>query len=707
MITVVDVENGANWKNSPKRGSDKTTQWLDLTPFDPTNQLVSVGYVSKELSKDWGEVEYLCIDHVNEPPTPDVGTMLQATLDNTDVLAGHNIKHDLKWLLECGFEYSGDLYDTMIAEYVLQKGIKKALSLAALAEEWSLPLKKSELISKYLDMGLSFYKIPWAIIREYGIGDVQTTCALFDIQDKRLAEHDHLRPTVRMMNEFIYSLTEMERNGVAIDAEALGVVEKEYEKRLVDLERFLLEGAREVMGDGPINLNSPDFCSRLFYSREVRDKKKWADTFNIGADSRGRPKRPPFMSPAVFNKLVRLGTNVIRIKQGKACTTCGGTGHIERFKKNGEPFKKHPKCTICVGQGIVYVNTGKTGGLRLNPSSAVDTSASGFKANKNTLHKIKDNVKTEWVRDYIDKYLEYNAVSTYLSTFVDGIKRYKQGNILRTNLNQTITSTGRLSSSAPNFQNMPRGNTFPVKKCMVSRFEGGTLIEADYSGLEFRMAGHLSGCPSVRRYIDEGIDPHTFTMDFINNFDPKLPQISRQEAKSDTFKPLYGGSSGSPRQKAYYSGFLREHYGVAAWHERLKTEAIKTKLIRLPTGREYRFAYASRSSTGYVQQTTQIVNFPVQGFATGDVVPVGIIGVRRLFMANELKSKLILTVHDSLYVDVYPGETDIVMECLSRGMLGIDKLFKEFYGIDMTFPLAIEMKIGANAFDMQEIPHNE
>ena len=130
----------------------------------------------------------------------------------------------------------------MIAEYVLQKGIKKALSLAALAEEWSLPLKKSELISKYLDMGLSFYKIPWAIIREYGIGDVQTTCALFDIQDKRLAEHDHLRPTVRMMNEFIYSLTEMERNGVAIDAEALGVVEKEYEKRLVDLERFLLEG---------------------------------------------------------------------------------------------------------------------------------------------------------------------------------------------------------------------------------------------------------------------------------------------------------------------------------------------------------------------------------------------------------------------------------------------------------------------------------
>ena len=706
MITCLDVENGATWKTFKKRGSDKESEWLDLTPFDPTNQLVSVGYSCKESlssSNQWGPVEYLCIDHVDEPPTPDAAITLQHVLNTTTILVGHNIKHDLKWLFECGFKYSGDLYDTMVAEYVMQKGIKKPLSLADLAVEHDLPLKKSELIEKYQDMGLSYHKIPWSLLKEYGTADIESTCALYENQILRLCEVDHLTPTITMMNEFIFSLVEMERNGVQIDTEALDEVEQEYEQRLVDLERFLLEGARKVMGDGPINLNSPDFCSRLFFSRELIDKKTWAETFNIGADDRGKPKKPPFLSPAAFNKLVRIHTNVIKVKKGTRCNVCGGTGHIEKFKKNGEPYKKPPKCKSCLGEGIIYQNTGQTGGLRLNPVSAVDTSASGFSTNKATLNKIKDNVKSEWVRKYIDNYLEYNAVSTYLSTFIDGIKRYKQGNKLRTNLNQTITSTARLSSSAPNFQNMPRGNTFPVKKCMVSRFEGGTIIEADYSGLEFRMAGHLSGCPSVRRYIDEGIDPHAFTRDFINNFDPELPQITRQDAKSDTFKPLYGGSSGSPRQKAYYAGFLKEHHGVSEWHERLKVEAIKTKNIRLPTGREYHFPYARRSSTGYVNQTTQIVNYPVQGFATGDVVPCGIIGVNRLFMAAHVKSLIILTVHDSIYIDIFPGEREIVIELLNEGMLGIDKIFHEFYSIGMEFPLAIEIKEGVNAFDMKEV----
>tara|TARA_R110000737_G_scaffold344136_1_gene370958 strand:+ start:111 stop:395 length:285 start_codon:yes stop_codon:yes gene_type:complete len=93
----------------------------------------------------------------------------------------------------------------------------------------------------------------------------------------------------------------------------------------------------------------------------------------------------------------------------------------------------------------------------------------------------------------------------------------------------------------------------------------------------------------------------------------------------------------------------------------------------------------------------------VQGFATGDVVPVGIIGVRRLFVAKQLKSKLILTVHDSIYVDVYPGEQAQVIQCLNEGMLGIDILFKEFYGIGMNYPIAIEIKSGNDAYNMKEV----
>jgi DNA polymerase-1 len=106
---------------------------------------------------------------------------------------------------------------------------------------------------------------------------------------------------------------------------------------------------------------------------------------------------------------------------------------------------------------------------------------------------------------------------------------------------------------------------------------------------------------------------------------------------------------------------------------------------------------------GYVNQTTQIVNYPVQGFATADVVPCGVIGVWRLWKQHNLKSLLILTVHDSLYVDCYPDEKDIVVELLKKGLLSINEIFLELYGIPMEYPLAIEIKEGYNAFNMKEI----
>ena len=695
-ILCLDVENGAEYKEY------KGTKFLDLSPFNPNNQLVSIGLSYLYDNPTWNEVDYYCINHSTKSSSHHNKTFIQNYLNKTDLLVGHYIKHDLKWLLECGFTYEGKIYDTAIAEYVLQRGIKKSFKLASLAEEHDLPRKKTDLIQPYLDAEISFYDIPWDIVEEYGRGDVITTCALYELQQERLAEYSHLIPTVNMMNEFLPVLVEMERNGVFIDEEALNEVERTYAERLVDLDRFLIEGAVKVMGDVPMNLDSPDFCSRLFFSRRVKDKKIWAEVFNIGANSRGKPKRPPLMNSKVFARNVRTYTELIKIQEPTRCENCVGTGHLERFTLKNKPYKKQPKCTECMGSGITYTNTRNIAGLRLAPISPYDTSASGFKANKETLNRLKDDA-SPFVKEYVEAFIERSAIGTYLSTFVEGIKKYKKGNILRTNLNQTITATGRLSSSGPNFQNMPRGLTFPIKKAFVSRFDGGTLITADYSGLEFRMAGHLSGCPSVRRYIDDNIDPHVFTRDFINNYDIDLPPITRQEAKSDTFKPLYGGTSGSPRQKAYYAGFLIEHYGVAEWHEKLKQEAVCTKMVRLPNAREYKFPYAYRMDHGYVNQTTQIVNYPVQGFATADVVPCGVIAVYRLFKKHGLRSLLILTVHDDLWVDVYPGERDIVIQLLREGLLSIDKMFKEFCNIRMEFPLEISMQEGLDAFNMEKV----
>ena len=696
MHLCLDVENGAEYKTY------RDKEWLDLTPFNPSNQLVSVG-LAQHVNGAWDDTKYFCINHSSEPSYPDGKPIIQSYLDTCTLLIGHNIKHDLKWLYSCGFTYEGEVWDTQLAEYILQRGAKKPLSLAVLAEEHDLPRKKSDLIQNYMEKRESFYDIPWDVVEEYGMADVVSTCALYDLQNVRMAASPHLIPTVKMSNEFLQVLVEMEIHGVAIDQDALDAVEDAYKERHTQLDRSLHERVHQVMGDVPVNLNSPDFCSELFYSRRVVDKRRWKQLFNIGTDSRGKALRPPLLNPRQFSSVVRANTTLLKVPKVETCKVCRGVGSIDKLTLQGVPYKIPPKCAKCGGSGVLLIPTSVTAGLRLSPMSTVDTSAAGFRANKTALLKLRDTAKNDFVKSFIDDFIELSAISTYLSTFVNGINKFKHDNILHTNLNQTITSTGRLSSSSPNLQNMPRGFTFPVKKCFVSRFEDGSIIEADYSGLEFRMAGHLSGCPSVRRYVDEGTDPHTFTRDFINNFDSDLPSITRQEAKADTFKPLYGGSSGSPRQRAYYAGFLKEHHGVADWHEALKKEAIKTKMVRLPTGREYVFPYATRLPNRYVNQTTQIVNYPVQGFATGDVVPCGIIATDRLFKQRGLHSLLILTVHDSIYVDTYPGEEEEVIECLNIGMLGIDEMFQEFYGINMSFPLAIEIKEGPNAFEMQEV----
>ena len=696
MHFCLDVENGAEYK------THKDKEWLDLTPFNPSNQLVSVG-LAQHVNGAWDDAKYFCINHSSEQSYPDGKPIIQNYLDTCTLLVGHNIKHDLKWLYSCGFTYNGRVWDTQLAEYILQRGAKKPLSLAVLAEEHDLPRKKSDLIQNYTDRRESFYNIPWEVIEEYGVADVVSTCALYDLQQVRMAESSHLIPTVKMSNEFLQVLVKMEIHGVAIDQDALDAVEDAYKERQTELDRSLHERVYQVMGDVPVNLNSPDFCSELFYSRRVVDKRRWKHLFNIGTDSRGKALKPPLLNPRQFTRIVRTNTTILKIPKVETCNVCGGVGSIDKLTRQGAPYKIPPKCAKCDGSGVILIPTSASAGLRLSPMSTVDTSAAGFRANKTTLLKLRDTAKNDFVKSFIDDFIELSAISTYLSTFVNGINKFKHDNILHTNLNQTITATGRLSSSSPNLQNMPRGFTFPVKKCFVSRFEDGSIIEADYSGLEFRMAGHLSGCPSVRRYVEEGIDPHAFTRDFINNFDSNLPSITRQEAKADTFKPLYGGSSGSPRQRAYYAGFLKEHHGVAEWHEALKKEAIRTKMVRLPTGREYVFPYATRLPNKYVNQTTQIVNYPVQGFATGDVVPCGIIATDRLFKQRGLRSLLILTVHDSIYVDTYPGEEEEVMECLNIGMLSIDEMFQEFYGINMSFPLAIEIKEGPNAFEMKEV----
>jgi DNA polymerase I-like protein with 3'-5' exonuclease and polymerase domains len=195
--------------------------------------------------------------------------------------------------------------------------------------------------------------------------------------------------------------------------------------------------------------------------------------------------------------------------------------------------------------------------------------------------------------------------------------------------------------------------------------------------------------------IKNNIDVHQYTADIIG--------VSRQDAKAHTFKPLYGGVTGTEDEKKYYRKFLEKYKGIKAWHDKLQTHAIKFKCIQIPTGRQYSFPYAQRMPWGGSSYGTQIKNYPVQGFATADIVPLACINIYNLMKEQKVKSLLVNTVHDSIVADVYPGEESVMGKIFKQGTSSVIDSLKEYYNIDFNVPLDTETKIGYNWLDMKEV----
>ena len=135
------------------------------------NRLVSIGY--KWLDEE--QVFYACYYHETEPPTHSAAEDFQTSLDYADVVVGQNIKFDLSWIRDCGFTYTGEIYDTMVAEYVLSKARRWPLGLAALAKKYDTVQKEKDLVEPFMAAGKTFFEIPWEIVKEYGVADVVAT----------------------------------------------------------------------------------------------------------------------------------------------------------------------------------------------------------------------------------------------------------------------------------------------------------------------------------------------------------------------------------------------------------------------------------------------------------------------------------------------------------------------------------------------------
>ncbi len=444
---IIDCE----WTRQVKEGKPNG----DGSPYNSKNKLVTVQWKDLET----GEKNILPFYHKELGVEHILGNrnIVQKILDNTDVLIGHNLKADLSFLLECGFTLPNDIqyWDTMIHTYITNKGLKSPLGLKDLAIKYGLPLK-SDILQEYWEKGINTDEVPLKELIEYSLQDLETTYALYNLQQSKTdSDTLFLNPSIRLSNEVLPVIVEMERNGCYIDNNALDSVQKEYVKELNNLTRGIQNTIGELMGDTPININSSDDMTKLLYGFEVNDKNKWVDTLGIGTSERNSVKKrkwPKRLSPNELKKLIKEQTTQLYKTEAEPCKECNGTGKIRKLKKDNTPFKKESVCSGCDGYKFVYVELDEKAGLGLKPISSFYATASGFAADKKVIDQYlsRESLDDE-TKAFLQALQRQSAITTYLNTFVEGIRNnVREDLLLHTSLNQCITATGRLSSSNPN-----------------------------------------------------------------------------------------------------------------------------------------------------------------------------------------------------------------------------------------------------------------
>jgi DNA polymerase I-like protein with 3'-5' exonuclease and polymerase domains len=239
-----------------------------------------------------------------------------------------------------------------------------------------------------------------------------------------------------------------------------------------------------------------------------------------------------------------------------------------------------------------------------------------------------------------------------------------------------------------------------VKKVFVSRWKGGKILEADFAQLEFRAAAFLSQDQTAMKEIEDGFDVHSYTARVISDAGEKT---SRQEAKAHTFAPLYGatGFGRTPSQATYYKHFTDKYKGIALWHTQLAKEVMNTGKIKIPSGREFAFPDAKRYSSGKITHFTQVKNYPVQSFATADIVPLVLMHIDKLL--SSLQSCVVNSVHDSIVIDVHPEEENQVLSVLKSANDQLLNIINRKFNIDFNVPLLLEAKIGNNWLDTKDV----
>ena len=272
------------------------------------------------------------------------------------------------------------------------------------------------------------------------------------------------------------------------------------------------------------------------------------------------------------------------------------------------------------------------------------------------------------------------------------------GGTLYANFNQAVTQTHRLSSSGRQykiqFQNIPRG----FKPLFRARNAKWYVGEVDGSQLEFRVGAHLGRDPQADSDIRNGVDIHRNTASaLLRRPVESITPAERQDAKEETFGPLYGRVSGTPEQLAYYDYFRKRYSALYKTQKGWTYEVLKNKKLVTETGLIFYWPNTKLTSSGYVTNSTSIFNYPIQSLATADIIPIALVYMWHRARHSGLRFVFVNTVHDSVIAEVPGEEVDEFKELSKRCFLeDVYGYLDKVYGIKFTVPLGCEVKIGTH-----------
>lgn len=543
-----------------------TKSFLSLDTETTSTNTIDAELVGLSFSVEENEAFYVPVP-ADRQQAQNIVNIFKPVYESPSILKiGQNIKYDMEVLMNYGVTLGGEMFDTMIAHYLLQPELRHNMDYMAEVYLGYKTIHIDELIGPKGKGQKSMRDLDPKEVYEYAAEDADVTLKLKNILEPKLKEAGVWQLFTEVEMPLVQVLADMEVGGVRIDTGALKETSAMLTERMNAIEKEIYQLAGEE--------------------------------FNIAS--------PKQVGEILFGKM--------KI--------------VEKPKKT------------------------KTG---------------QYVTSEEVLQQLKGK------SEIVGKILEHRGLKKLLGTYVDALPKLinpRTGHI-HTSFNQTVTATGRLSSSDPNLQNIPvRGEDGKeIRKAFVPE-EGCLFFSADYSQIELRVMAHLSGDENMQEAFREGYDIHAATAAKIyHETIDTVTRDQRTKAKRANFGIIYGITVFGLAERLDISrteatqlidGYFATFPKVAEYMEQAKETARKLGYAEtLLHRRRYLPDITSHNATvrGFAERNA--INAPIQGTAA-DIIKIAMVRIHRRFRDERLRSKMILQVHDELNFSVYPDEKETV-----------------------------------------------